>query len=337
MRADTLRPVTADRLDRSAVDPGAARWLAPATAALAVAVGAVAVLGPLATGAITYRVTPLLEHQLEGADLVSLLLVVPSLLLAAALLLRRSPAGPLLALGSATAAWYLAAELVLGPDRTGTPGNDEAYLPLFLTVLLVSSAVALGSWWAVRPSAAALEERTRRVLGPLLLLVVAAFLLGRYLPAWWSIVSGHPSEEYLAGPQVWWTVAFEDLVLLLPAAAATGVGLLRRARWSGPAAFAVSGCLALVGAAVVAMAWSNTVHGDPGSTVGTALTMTGIGVVTVLPAVLCWAGFLRTGRRAAPPRHGGDGVVALAALGALGALGGGPAPRRADDRSGSRS
>ncbi|WP_157943898.1 hypothetical protein [Blastococcus atacamensis] len=276
---------------RSAVDPvdeAAARWLATATAVLAADIVVVALLGPLVTGVIDYRVSPLLAHQLMGADAVSLAVITPLTLLAAWLFRRRSPHGPLLALGTALAAWYFAAELVLGPDRLGRPGNDEAFFPLFLSVLLLSAAVAIGAWRALPTTAVSLGRRSRAVIGSLLLIIVALFVLGRYLPAWLSIVDGTPSADYVAGPSVWWTVAFEDLALLLPAAAAAGIGLLRRARWAGIAAFAVSGCLALIGVAVAAMAWSNNWHGDPGSTPGTAMAMTFIGVLTAVPAIVCW-------------------------------------------------
>jgi hypothetical protein len=265
-----------------------ARWLAPATALLGLAIALAAVLGPLVTGVIDYRVAPLLRAQLVGADLISLVVLAPLTLLAAGLLRRGSPAGARLALATSLTGWYFAAELVLGPDRTGRPGNDDAFFPLFLAVLLLSAAVALGSWQQARTSDVDVDRRRRRGTGVLLLLVVVLFVVGRYLPGWLAVVYGTPSGDYRAGPGLWWAIAFEDLALLLPAGAATAVGLLRSAPWSTTAAFAVTGSLSLIGAAVVAMAWSTTLHGVPGATAGTALAMTVIGIGTALPAVLWW-------------------------------------------------
>jgi len=224
---------------------------------------------------------------------------VPLLLAAAVLLVRRFPAGPLLALPAALTTWYFTAELVLGPDRTGPAGNDEVFLPLFLGALVLSAAVALGAWPAVAAGSLPLGRRARACVGGMLLLVVVFFVVGRYVPAWLDVVRGTPSAEYTSGPGMWWTIAFEDLALLLPAAAATGWGLLRRATWAGAAAWAVSGCLALIGAAVAAMAWSMTLHGDPGASIGTAVAMTAIGLVAATPGVLCWVAVLRPGRHAA--------------------------------------
>jgi len=275
------------------------RWLAPAAAVLAVDLAVVVLLGPLVTGVIDYRVTSLLRNQLIGSDIVTLGVIAPLALAAAVLLRRRSPTGPLLALPTALAAWYFAAELVLGPDRTGLPGNDEAFLPLFLGVLLLSGAIALGAWQSVAAASTQLRRSPGRWVGGLLLAVVTLFVVGRYLPAWLQIVRGTASSDYTAGPGMWWTIAFQDLALLLPAAAATGVGLLRQAPWADKAAFAVSGCLALIGAAVTAMAWSMTVHDDAGATTGTAMTMTAIGLGTAAPAVVCWTAHLRAQRQAA--------------------------------------
>ena len=268
------------------------RWLPVALAVLALDTVVLALLGPLAFGVIHYRVSPLLRDQLIGSDAVSLLVIAPLGLLAAWLVRRRSPAGPLLALGTAAASWYLVAELVLGPDRS-LPGNDELFLPLFLGILLLAATVVAGAWRAALRDDVTLDGRRRTRIAWYLLALVALFVVGRYLPTWLSITQGRPPADYLAGPQVWWTVAFEDLALLLPALAAAGIGLLRAARWATPALFASAGCLALIGTAVTGMAWSTTLHGDAGSSVATALTMTAIGLISAGPVLLAWAGVVR--------------------------------------------
>lgn len=274
------------------------RWLPVALVVLALDTVVLALLGPLASGVVHYRVSPLLRDQLIGSDAISLAVLAPAALLAAWLVHRRSPAGPLLALGPATASWYLVAELVVGPDRS-RPGNDELFLPLFLGILLLAAAVAIGAWTAASRYGDDLDTGRRALLGWYLLTLVALFAGGRYLPAWLSVVHDQPSTDYLAGPQVWRMVAFEDLALLLPGLVVTAIGLLRRARWATTSFFASAGCLAFVGIAVAGMAWSTTLHGDPGSTVGTALAMTAIGLGSAGPVLLAWAGVIRGRRRSA--------------------------------------
>jgi hypothetical protein len=130
-------------------------------------------------------------------------------------------------------------------------------------------------------------------VGWYLIALVILLVGGRYVPAWLAIVDGRPAADYLAGPGMWWTVDFEDLALLLPALAVTAIGLLRNARWTSPAVFTSAGCLGLVGAAVAGMAWSTTLHSDPGSTTGTALTMTAIGLISAGPVLICWLAVAR--------------------------------------------
>ncbi|MGY1669792.1 hypothetical protein [Geodermatophilus sp. SYSU D00710] len=308
------------------VGAAVARRLAPATAVLAVAVAGLAVLGPLPAG---------------GTELVCLVAVAPLTLLAAVLVRRRSPAGPLLALGTSLAAGYLTAGylvagLVRGPDGGGTPGHDAAPVPLSGAVLALCATVALLSWWAVPPATAAFDRRSRRLIGVLLLAAVVPAVAGPYLPAWPAAVPGAPTADHLDGPALRWAVALADLVLLLPAAAATGAGLLRGARWAGPAAFAVSGCLALVGAAEAATTWSAVLYGDAGATAGTALTTTAVAAVTATPALLCWTAVVRTRRQhwAVPGPRREVGVVPPARPATRGGTAGIPVPRAGDGRRG---
>ena len=274
-----------------------ARWLAPATAVLAAGVVLVALLGPLVFGTIEQGVSESLAHRLEGSDAVALVVTAPLLLLAAGLIRGRRCTGPLLSLGAALSTWYSVAGLVLGSDRSVRAGNAEAFFPLFLAILLLATAVAVGSWRVLPGGSVDLGEAGGRWVGPVLLGVVAFLVVSRYVPDWVAVVRGTPSTGYLQGPEHWWTVTVQDLALLLPAVATTGAGLLRGARWAGIAAFAAAGCLGLVGAAVSGMAWSAAVHGDPGASAGGAWAMTGIGALTALPAVLCWATLLRIERR----------------------------------------
>ncbi|GAA4733830.1 hypothetical protein GCM10023328_11670 [Modestobacter marinus] len=284
------------------------RWLAPATAALAGATASVAALGPLGAGLVDHRVPPLLHDRLVGSAAVSLAVLVPLTLAAALLLRRRSPAGPLLALSVALGHWYLAAELVLVPERTGRPGDDEVFLPLFVAVLLLATAVAVGAWSAASTATTRLDRPTGTLVGVGLLMGSGLFVLGRHVPAWLDVVRGAPSAEYLAGPGAWWAVAFQELALLLPVSAAAGIAVLRRLPWSGHAAFAASGLLAVVGAAVGGAAWSST-RGYAGPTVDGATSTSAIGLVTAVPAVLCWVAVARTGRQnwASPVDHPGAG------------------------------
>jgi len=279
------------------VNERTARWLAPATAVLSAGVVLVVLLGPLVFGTIDHGVSESLGHRLQGSDAVALVITAPLLILAAGLIRGRRCTGPLLSLGAALATWYSVAGLVLGSDRSLRAGNAEAFFPLFLGILLLATAVAVGSWRALPGGFVDLGEAGGKWVGPVFLGVVAFLVVSRYVPDWVAVVRGTPSTGYLQGPEHWWTVTVQDLALLLPAVATAGAGLVRGARWAAMAAFATAGWLGLIGAAASGMAWSAAAHGDPGASAGSAWAMTGIGALTALPAVLCWATLLRTERR----------------------------------------
>jgi hypothetical protein len=277
-----------------------------AGAALGVSVAGVALLGPVAGDVVRYRVSPALRDQLIGSDLVSAAVIAPLAVLAAVLARRGSPAGPLLALGPAVASWCLQVARLVGQDRSGRyGGNDEAFLPVFLGLLLLASAVSIGAWRAVPRERVVFDRPTGVLVGSLLLAAVAFQLAGRYLPAWLALVARRPPDGYAGGPGFWWALAVEDLAALLPAAAVTGVGLLRRARWAGRLAFAVSGALALGGLATTARELATALSGPGALPIGSGLWAGAWGLVSLAPAAVCWLAVVRTGKRAwrvaAPP------------------------------------
>ncbi len=196
----------------------------------------------------------------------------------------RTDAGPLGALAASSAVGYLEARAVLGPDRPGA--TDDVAAPLLvLAVLLLAATVAVASWCALPAGSVAPEPRTRVLLGVLLLAAVWGLLLARHLTGW-------PAAGTLP---VRGAGALAELVVL-PAAAAAGGGLLARAAWAGKATFASAGCRALAGLAAVGAVWSPTSPGGAGASTGATWTGTALGVAAV-PAVLCWTAVVRTGRQ----------------------------------------
>jgi hypothetical protein len=276
----------------------APRWAA-GSAALGLSMAALSLLGPLAADVVRYRVAPPLRAEQVGSDLVTVGVVAPLALVAAVLSRRRSPLGPLLAMGPALASWYLLAALLVGQDRSGRfAGNDTAFLPLFVCVLLLASAVIAGAWRELPRDRVVFDRPTGALLGCLLLVLCAVDVFGGYLPAWLGLVDGRTGDDSSWGQQFWWALALLNLALLLPAAAVTGVALLRRAGWAGPPAFGLSGALALVALTATGRAVATAVHEQATVTIGAGLRLAVGLAVSVAPAVVCWLAVLRTGKRA---------------------------------------
>ncbi|HET7724461.1 MAG TPA: hypothetical protein VFK68_07465, partial [Propionibacteriaceae bacterium] len=272
------------------------RWLAPATAALGLALAANSLLGPLATGVVVYHYGASMTYQGIGLDAVALVLVTPLALVAALLTSRGHRAGPVLTLGPAGFAAYMAPQYVLGPDYLGLAGNNQRAVPFHLALFVLAVAVLLGAWQAQGTHAPG-TARSDRVLRWVLVGVAVFIGFGRWLPSLADAMRDHPtSGSYLDNPTAFWLVAFLDLGVVVPAAIASAVGLWRGSPWARTAAWAVVGWFSLVPASVAAMAITMQARHDPLATTGNTVVMTAVGLVLTLAAAVLYVVVLRRPR-----------------------------------------
>jgi TRAP-type C4-dicarboxylate transport system permease small subunit len=134
--------------------------------ALATALAANVILGPLVLAQIQWRVSANALNQTYGADAVSLVLVVPAALVAAALWRRRHPAAAPLALGVGLATLYYAVAETLGGDYLRYPGNNERFFLLFLALIVLGWTIAARAWTRIEP--VRVSARFRRVVAVVL-------------------------------------------------------------------------------------------------------------------------------------------------------------------------
>ena len=261
------------------------RALAAGLAAIGAGLATVALLGPLATGLIDYRVTETLRNQTIGLDAVSLFVVTPLAVLAAVLVLRRHVAGLTLAVSVGAYTTYMFLQYILGPDYASLPGNNERAFPLFVVLFAAGWLIAVAAWRAL--SAETLSGTRRRDRTIAAILGVLAFLtFVRYLPALADWMSARPDDAgYLAGPGFAWAIAMLDLGIVMPATVAACLGLARGTPWGRKLAYAVGGWFGLVGSAVAAMAITMYVNDDPSSSGGNAIFMTALGIAFAALAV----------------------------------------------------
>jgi hypothetical protein len=247
-------------------------------------------LGPLALGVIDYRVSELMGSQLTGVDAVSLGLVAPLSVLIGLLAMGGHPAAPALALAPAGYSLYFVAETVLGPDYLRIPGNNERYFPLFLTTFLLAGAVAVGSWNLIDPAQLSSIPRSRsRVVGGLLISLGGMLILGRYLPGLADAMRTAPSNsDYLAGPTIFWTVALEDLGIVIPAMIMVGLGMWSANPRVSRAGYAVIGWAALVPPTVAAMAVAMYLDDQPSASKAAIGLLSGMAAAFLVPALVCY-------------------------------------------------
>lgn len=289
-----IRPAAAAR---SAL--GLRMLVAAGLAALAAGLATLAALGPLLLDVVDYRVTETLRNQTIGLDVVSLAVVAPVALVAAVLTARGRAAGPALALGIGAYVTYMQLQYVLGPDYLGLAGNNERIFPLCVALFALGWLVTLGAWTELVRHTLPFTRRRDRLLGRVVLPLLAAAAFVRYVPELAGIMAGSGSDGYRAGPSFFWAIALLDLGVFLPLTVLTCVGLVRGATWARRALLAVAGWFAFVGAAVAAMAIAMVANGDPTASTGNAVFMVALGAAfAALALSLTWP--LLSGREGAP-------------------------------------
>ena len=288
----TSSPRTRDAIEgRTRAEPGLMLGLM----AIGVGLATVAVLGPLAAGVVDYHVTETLRNQTIGLDAVSLLVVAPLCVLAALLVLRRHVAGAALGLGIGAYTSYMFVQYILGPEYERLPGNNELLFPLYLALFAAGWIVALTAWNTVEVERLPHCPRHDRLVGRVVLPLLAFVAFSRYIPSLADWMRSQPEDAgYLAGPTFSWAIAMLDLGIFLPAAIAACVGLVRGAPWAQKALYTVVGWFGLVGPAVAAMAITMYLNDDPNASAGSAVFMTTLGLAFAALAIVVFRPLFRT-------------------------------------------
>jgi hypothetical protein len=258
-------------------------------------------LGPLGTGAVDYPISTSMDNQLRGLELVTVLLVVPWLVVAAVLGRRGHPAAPLLAIGPAGYAAYMFVQYVLGPEY-----GAYSWIVLFhIGIASLAGALVLVAWQRAAGLPVPVLTPTRRRRRALLLLGLAGFVLLRYVPAFAGAANGtRIGEEFRDARTFFWSIVLLDLGIVVPATVAAGLALLRGSADGDRAAYAVLGWFALVPPSVAAMAVVMVVRDDPYASVSTALLLTVASLVFAAVAVAAFRPLLGPRPRAEVPAHG---------------------------------
>jgi len=269
------------------VELGSGRAFGIGAIVLGLGTALVALLGPLGVGAIRYHASAGAVNQIVGGDVVGLLLVAPAAVIAGVLALRRTPSGPVLALGPAAYVLYTDAQLALGGDFVRYPGNSERYFLLFLALFVLAGALLVRAWTGLAGARLpVLSRRFRRFVAGFALVIAAFLALGLHLPGLVaSLRAAPPGSATLADPAVFWLVKFMDLGVVVPVLVAVAIGLLREREWALRATYAVAGWIACLGSAVAGMAVVMQLTGDPEASMGNVVAFGLFALVGLVIAV----------------------------------------------------
>lgn len=249
------------------------RMLVYALVLVAVGLAANSVLGPLAGGVIQYRFSETLINQGIGLDAVALFAAVPVAVVAAVLVRRKHPMGPVLAFVPGTFAVYMAPQYAVGPEYLDLPGNNERFFVLHLALFVAGLAVVVFAATTGRPETLRpATHRSDRRRSWVMVAVAAFILIGRWLPGLLGLTGGDPTmADYLENPTSYMLIGMLDLGLVVPAALLAAAGLRRHTEWGRLASYGVIGWFALVPMAVAAMSLTMVLRDDPAGSTGMAI------------------------------------------------------------------
>lgn len=240
------------------------RALALVLVALASGMAAASLMGPVGFGFMQYRTSETTVNQLVGSDAAALFVVVPATVLAAVLVFRGQPAGPLLGSGIGVYAIYSYAQVVIGQEYLRLPGNVEYWFPLLLAVFILAEAAVVLSLAAVPKDLPAPSPAVRKTAGASLVVVAVFLVFGLHLrPLVTAWTDPAALTEYSSSPTPFWMVKLMDLGIVVPAAIASGVGLLLGAKWALRVMYPLLTGYAFLAASVASMAVVMYAKEDP--------------------------------------------------------------------------
>jgi len=273
--------------------PRADSWLGAGLILMGLGLAANSLLGPLVAGRVEYPLSRTLVNQTVGLEAVSLVLVAPLCVVAGILCLRRHPAAAVFALGPSLYVAYVLPQYVVGPDYLAFRRIVLVHLVLFV----LGWILAVRAWTTCDPAELRRATRGREAVIGGALLLLAAFVVVRYLPGLVGAWSGEPiPPESRDDPAMFWTIFLLDVGVVVPATLAAAGGILAEpSDWARKAALAILGWFALVGLAVGAMGLAMYLDGDPNAQPGTVVLLGAVGLVSAALGLWAYQPLIRGG------------------------------------------
>jgi hypothetical protein len=260
-------------------------------AALAIAAGLVlaylAVQGPFALGAITYKTAPVINNQLIGQDVVNLFLLAPILIIGGITLLLRKNAAKDLLIATPLFLIYYVLSYTIGWEWSSPSyaGNSERYTFLFLFVLVAALVILLYTL-SVFPK----DVPSRFKKGGLAVYsaVFTLFLLvfaGMWAKEVQEVIATGTTRGYDIAPTAFWMIRVFDLGFSIPLGLISVYLLWARPAKAYPVVCLFYGFFFTQIVAVNAMGWMMFAKHDP------AFLMRDLVVFSVLAVIILFGYF----------------------------------------------
>jgi hypothetical protein len=246
----------------------------------AIAMAAIATLGPLVLGSIHYKTSQSGIWQAQGGDFANLVLAVPLLLIGGVLLaLKRDGAKYFLILPPLTLI-YTGLSLGIGNEWSNPAytGNVEQYWWLYLTVIIGGLLLLIASMSMFTPKdAPQFKTRNLRIyvlIMSLLLLVFAAMWISETMQV--ASTGDTSSGSYKETPTIFWVVRYLDLGGTIPLGFLALYLLLSNPRKAYSMILLFYGFFVTMGTSVNAMGWVMWLNDDPTLQPGALVLFSGL-------------------------------------------------------------
>lgn len=257
----------------------------------AVALVAIAVMGPAMLGVIHYKTSQSGIWQTQAFDVTDLVLLAPLLFIGGVLeLMKKNYAKFFLVLTPITL-MYVGLVYGVGNEWGSATysGNSEAYSGLFLTLIIGGVILLIGSL-SKFTLADAPEFKVKRLR---LYVAVMALFLVLFAGMWGSqllqvISTGNTSTgDYVAAPTAWWLTRFLDLGFTIPIGFLALLLFLSKPKKAYSLILLFFGFFITLATSVNAIAVVEVVNKDP------AVSGSGAGELVIFPVlgILAYAGF----------------------------------------------
>lgn len=219
---------------------------------------------------VTYPFSETILNQTIGLDAFALVIVAPWSILAAWLVSRQHRSGPFLIIPSAAFSAYMFMQYIVGPQYV----EYQPIILLHLAIFVLSGILLAWAWSRIQvenlPTTSSGKERISSVA----LLLLAAFVVSRYLPAIQDIWTGGaiPAES-VNDPSMYWMIFLLDLGIVVPITVGTSIGLFGGAVWAKKAVYGIIGWYTLVPISVVAMGIMMLMNDDPYASFATVVVL----------------------------------------------------------------
>lgn len=266
---------------------------------------ALALMGPLLLGWIDYRTSESGVWQIEGGDVVNLLLVTPILLVGGAMLLMGRPGSRYLLILPPVTLMYTGLSLGMGQEW-GNPaydGNVEQYAWIFIVLMVGGLVLLIGTMSMFAPGdAPAFRRRSVRVYVAVMSLFLLIFALMWLSEVAEVMATGDTSTgSYEATPTLWWIVRYLDLGFTIPLGFIGLFLLLKDPERSYPLVLTFFGFFVTLGTAVFSMGLIMTLNDDPEAQPGAVplfgvlAAMSWFGLLYLVKDKIPWLGRARRG------------------------------------------